>query len=86
MRIACRPAEVLPMVISVDQVPVATCANTRVPAPPNVCVRLVSGIGAKSDPRKLNASSATGISEEMVSNSGVVNPAGCVGKNSLRNL
>src|SRR5262245_61468643 len=37
--------------------------------------RLVRGMGANSSPRKFNASIATGISEETVSNNGVGNLA-----------
>jgi hypothetical protein len=40
----------------------------------------------KSNARKLNARIATGISDETVSRSGVVNPVGVVAKNSLKNL
>jgi hypothetical protein len=40
----------------------------------------------KSKARKLNARIATGISDETVSKSGVVNPLGVVAKNSLKNL
>jgi len=48
--------------------------------------RLTSGIDVNSSPRKLSATIETGISEDTVSKSGVLNATDCVPKSSLRNF